>query len=75
MDIIGQVIDSGISRFFTKGYLVVSPGVVGYSDGCSFQTHLLVREDCCAKVSILKVSMNAVSCGIVYGRRWTEYAL
>lgn len=51
MDIIGQVLDGSQSRGFQKGDLIVAPGTVGYSDGCSFQTHALVHEDHCAKVS------------------------
>ncbi|KAF4335204.1 hypothetical protein FBEOM_10948 [Fusarium beomiforme] len=49
MDIVGQVVDPGDSRKFEKGDLVLGPGTVGYSDGCSYQTHALVNENFCSK--------------------------
>ncbi|UPK96536.1 hypothetical protein LCI18_007471 [Fusarium solani-melongenae] len=51
MDIIGQVLNGSQSRGLQKGDLIVAPGTVGYSDGCSFQTHALVHEDHCAKIT------------------------
>ncbi|SCV36857.1 uncharacterized protein FFB14_06288 [Fusarium fujikuroi] len=49
MDIVGHVVDPGESRRFQEGDLIVSIGTVGYSDGCSYQTHALVQEDSCCK--------------------------
>ncbi|QKD48729.2 uncharacterized protein FOBCDRAFT_236358 [Fusarium oxysporum Fo47] len=43
MDIVGHVIDPGESERFQKGDLIMSTGTVGYSDGCSYQSHALVQ--------------------------------
>ncbi|KAM5517391.1 hypothetical protein FOXYSP1_04342 [Fusarium oxysporum f. sp. phaseoli] len=43
MDIGGHVIDPGESQRFQKGDLIMSTGTVGYSDGCSYQSHALVQ--------------------------------
>lgn len=51
MDIVGHVVDAGESQRFREGDFIVSIGTVGYSDGCSYQTHALVQEDSCCKVS------------------------
>lgn len=49
MDIAGEVV-AGTSTSFQAGDKVVAPGTVGYSDGGSFQTHVLVDEKNCVKV-------------------------
>ncbi|EEU46727.1 uncharacterized protein NECHADRAFT_77404 [Fusarium vanettenii 77-13-4] len=76
MDIIGQVLDGSHSTGFQKGDLIVAPGTVGYSDGCSFQTHALVHEDHCAKItshisvlglSTLPFSLSTAACGLYLG--------
>lgn len=51
MDIVGHVIDPGESQRFQKGDLIMSIGTVGYSDGCSYQSHALVQVVNCCKVS------------------------
>lgn len=51
MDIVGHVVDPGESQRLQEGDLIVSIGTVGYSDGCSYQTHALVQENSCCKVS------------------------
>lgn len=50
MDIAGQVTDAGTSQRFKVGDRILAPGVVGDSDSCSFQTHVVVHEDHCATV-------------------------
>lgn len=50
MDVAGEVVDAGTSTKFTKGDIILAPGLVGISDSCSFQTHVLVDERHCAKV-------------------------
>ncbi|KAI8721761.1 PKS-ER domain-containing protein [Fusarium sp. LHS14.1] len=76
MDIIGQVLDGSHSAGFQEGDLIVAPGTVGYSDGCSFQTHALVHEDHCAKItsdipvlglSTLPFSLSTAACGLYLG--------
>lgn len=52
MDIVGEVVSDN-SRTLQKGDLVLAQGFVGDSDRCSFQTHVLVDENHCAKVSKL----------------------
>jgi hypothetical protein len=54
MDIAGTVTETSSSSAFHVGDHVVAPGAVGYSDGCSFQTHVLVSEETCAKVCYLE---------------------
>ncbi|KAJ0135229.1 hypothetical protein HZ326_21734 [Fusarium oxysporum f. sp. albedinis] len=49
MDIVGHVIDPGESQRFQKGDLIMSTGAVGYSDGCSYQSHALVQVVNCCK--------------------------
>lgn len=58
MDIAGEVV-AGTSQILKKGDLIVAPGVVGNSDRCSFQTHVLVDENHCAKVSSLHARILA----------------
>ncbi|KAH7271010.1 chaperonin 10-like protein [Fusarium solani] len=76
MDIVGHVLDGSQSRNFQKGDLIVAPGTVGYSDHCSFQTHVLVHEDHCAKItsnisvlglSTLPFSLSTAACGLYLG--------
>ncbi|KAI8681161.1 PKS-ER domain-containing protein [Fusarium keratoplasticum] len=71
-----HVLDGSQSRGFQKGDLIVAPGTVGYSDGCSFQTHALVHEDHCAKIasdisvlglSTLPFSLSTAACGLYLG--------
>jgi NADPH:quinone reductase-like Zn-dependent oxidoreductase len=50
MDIAGRVSDANKSQRFKQGDVILAPGTVGYSDAFSFQTHVLVHGDHCAKV-------------------------
>lgn len=45
LDIAGEVVDAGSSKVYKAGDRIMAPGVVAWSDGCSFQTHALVNED------------------------------
>ncbi|CZR46086.1 uncharacterized protein FPRO_11533 [Fusarium proliferatum ET1] len=76
MDIVGHVVDPGESQRFQEGDLIVSIGTVGYSDGCSYQTHALVQEDSCCKIkseipvlglSTLPFSLCTAACGLYLG--------
>lgn len=62
MDIAGEIVDAGTSTKFTEGDVVLATGLVGISDSCSFQTHVLVNEKHCAKVgdcvTVHKRNMN-----------------
>lgn len=42
MDISGVVVDKGKSKKFRNGGRIMGIGTVGWSDGGSFQTHVLV---------------------------------
>ncbi|EXL91577.1 hypothetical protein NOF04DRAFT_17806 [Fusarium oxysporum II5] len=50
MDIVGHAIDPRESQRFQKGDLIMSTGTVGYSDGCSYQSHALVQVVNCCKI-------------------------
>ncbi|KAK1991600.1 GroES-like protein [Colletotrichum falcatum] len=76
MDIAGEVVDAGQSEMFKVGDLVIAPGAVGYSNGCSFQTHVLVNERDCAKIdcdipatdlATLPFSLATAACGLYLG--------
>ncbi|KAF5978728.1 hypothetical protein FBULB1_6045 [Fusarium bulbicola] len=76
MDIVGHVVDPGESQCFQEGDLIVSTGTVGYSDGCSYQTHALVQGDSCCKInaeipvlglSTLPFSLCTAACGLYLG--------
>ncbi|EWZ84363.1 hypothetical protein FOCG_11696 [Fusarium oxysporum f. sp. radicis-lycopersici 26381] len=73
MDIVGHVIDPGESERFQKGDLIMSTGTVGYSDGCSYQSHALVQVVNCCKIeseipvlglSTLPFSLCTAACGL-----------
>ncbi|EXM17329.1 hypothetical protein FOTG_14436 [Fusarium oxysporum f. sp. vasinfectum 25433] len=73
MDIVGHVIDPGESQRFQKGDLIMSTGTVGYSDGCSYQSHALVQVVNCCKIeseipvlglSTLPFSLCTAACGL-----------
>ncbi|KAK7597450.1 hypothetical protein V3481_004034 [Fusarium oxysporum f. sp. vasinfectum] len=68
MDIVGHVIDPGESQRFQKGDLIMSTGTVGYSDGCSYQSHALVQviesEIPVLGLSTLPFSLCTAACGL-----------
>ncbi|KAH7339255.1 chaperonin 10-like protein [Pyrenochaeta sp. MPI-SDFR-AT-0127] len=75
MDIAGEII-AGVSERFRIGDVVIARGSVGYSDGCSFQTHVLVEENNCAKIEsetpvieacTIPFSLATAACGLYLG--------
>ncbi|KAM5350310.1 hypothetical protein ACJ41O_006815 [Fusarium nematophilum] len=50
MDIAGIVSDNGTSTKYRVGDRVIAPGIPGWSDASSFQTHALVQEPYSSKI-------------------------
>jgi NADPH:quinone reductase-like Zn-dependent oxidoreductase len=44
LDIAGVVVDAGTSSKYHAGDRILGPGIIGWSDGSSYQTHVLVKE-------------------------------
>ncbi|KAL3495039.1 hypothetical protein BJX62DRAFT_233691 [Aspergillus germanicus] len=76
MDIAGEVIDAGDYTSYNVGDRVMAPGVVGWSDGCSYQTHALVNEPHLSKIphsityeeaATLPFALATAACGLFLG--------
>lgn len=62
MDISGIVADQGTSKRFKTGDRIMGIGTVGWSDGGSFQTHVLIDENnACKVINLFLASFSIVN--------------